>query len=422
MQSQIQPPPNSWQRASFVFHRWRRMIPVGQCPRSMRFVLATFVALLLPFAVACVQGQEWDCQTPECEGHKAGYNWALNHDVTGLDCDTAAQKTNSPSFGDGCKVGVQVRERIAAQRFAEAREQIIPLVQEYMLGKQLAKELRVLPSECEEAYKSVAESKGDLLAAPFRTGCLEVAKKQANKVLKERAKRAKEATKQAKRQTLEENRSASKPGATAGGDAPVDTQAIADAIAGAKAGDVVAQYNLGYDYYLGQGVTQDYSLAAVWWRKVAEQGNSSAQGNLGLLYFEGQGVEQDDTQAAAWYRKAAEQGNPEAQSNLAILYVSGKGVSQDFQQAAQWSLKSANQNNAVGQCTLGSLYYFGQGVPQSYAEAYFWLDLSVARLNGPDNEKCEKNRNESASQLSPAELSKVQERAAGWFTEHRVLP
>jgi hypothetical protein len=395
------------------------MIPVGQSPRFMRFVPATFVILLLllPLAVVCVQGQEWDCQTPECEGHKAGYDWGMSHDATEQECETAGEHTNSPSFAEGCRVGVRVRERLAAQRFAEAREQIIPLVQGYMLGKQLAKELRVLPAECEEAYKSVVEAKGESLAIPFRTGCLEVSRKQANKVVKERAK---EASKQAKRQTPEENRSASH--VPAGSDNPVDPQVIADAIAGAKAGDAAAQYNLGYDYYLGQGVPQDYALAAVWWRKAAEQGNSSAQGNLGLLYFEGQGVQQDYIQAGAWYRKAAEQGNAEAQSNLASLYVSGKGVSQDSQRAAQWSLKSAKQNNAVAQCTLGTLYYFGQGVPQSYAEAYFWLDLSVAKMNGSDKDKCEKTRNDSASQLAPAELSKVQEKAARWFTEHRVLP
>jgi len=52
---------------------------------------------------------------------------------------------------------VRVRERLAAQRFAEAREQIIPLFRDTLLGKQLAKELRVLPAECEEAYKSVVE-------------------------------------------------------------------------------------------------------------------------------------------------------------------------------------------------------------------------------------------------------------------------
>src|SRR5215472_9654099 len=40
----------------------------------------------------------------------------------------------------------------------------------------------------------------------------------------------------------------------------------------AKAGDPIAQYKLGYDYYLGRGVPLDYVQAAIWWRKAAEQG------------------------------------------------------------------------------------------------------------------------------------------------------
>lgn len=164
---------------------------------------------LLSLTVVFARGQEWDCQTPACEGHKAGYNWALRHDVTDRDCDTAGEHTNSPSFAEGCKTAVQM-QRLAAQRFAEARAQIAPLVQEYLLGKQLAKETRALPSDCEEAYKSLVESTGDtVLPTCFRTGCLEVAKKQAKRIIKEDAKRAKEAEQQAKRQE-EAARSAAK--------------------------------------------------------------------------------------------------------------------------------------------------------------------------------------------------------------------
>ncbi|MBE0616885.1 MAG: sel1 repeat family protein [Proteobacteria bacterium] len=45
----------------------------------------------------------------------------------------------------------------------------------------------------------------------------------------------------------------------------------------------------------------------------AKQGDAGAQYNLGLLYANGQGVPQNYTEAANWYRKAAEQGNASAQ-------------------------------------------------------------------------------------------------------------
>ena len=43
-------------------------------------------------------------------------------------------------------------------------------------------------------------------------------------------------------------------------------------------------------------------------RKAAEQGIAEAQSNLGLMYSDGLGVKQDYTEAAKWFRKAAEQG------------------------------------------------------------------------------------------------------------------
>src|SRR5712691_8471260 len=52
-------------------------------------------------------------------------------------------------------------------------------------------------------------------------------------------------------------------------------------------------------------------------RQEAEQGHAEAQFNLGLMYIDGQGVPQDYTQAAQWLRKAAEQGDATAQGILA---------------------------------------------------------------------------------------------------------
>ena len=44
-------------------------------------------------------------------------------------------------------------------------------------------------------------------------------------------------------------------------------------------------------------------------RHVAEQGDVDAQFNLGWCYYMGEGVPQDKAEAAKWYRKAAEQGD-----------------------------------------------------------------------------------------------------------------
>ncbi|MHB1281333.1 MAG: tetratricopeptide repeat protein [Acidithiobacillus sp.] len=80
-----------------------------------------------------------------------------------------------------------------------------------------------------------------------------------------------------------------------------------------------AEYNLGMQYYFGQGVSKDETKAAYWWAKAAAQGIAAAQYNLGNLYFLGQGVPQDYGKASLWWRKAAALGNTQATSNLATL-------------------------------------------------------------------------------------------------------
>jgi len=69
------------------------------------------------------------------------------------------------------------------------------------------------------------------------------------------------------------------------------------------------------------------------------------------------------------------------------------------------------------------LYYKGQGVPQDFAEAYFWLDLAaVGKLDASNANDVATLRDAIASHLTPAELSRVQERARKWFEAHQAKP
>ena len=184
----------------------------------------------------------------------------------------------------------------------------------------------------------------------------------------------------------------------------------------AEQGYPKAQLMLGELYASGDGVPQDYAQAASWYRKAAEQGLAPAQYNLGTLYSNGQGVSQDYAQAATWYRKAAWQGDPRAQRDLGVLYGNGQGVPQDYTQSAFWRRKAAEQGNAQAQLDLGQLYEAGQGVPQDYAEACFWSEIATAsNLYPPLKELAESNRNKAASHLAPADLSRVQQRVRTWF-------
>ena len=66
-----------------------------------------------------------------------------------------------------------------------------------------------------------------------------------------------------------------------------------------------AQEALGRMYFFGQGVAQDFTQAARWYRLAAKQGHAAAQFNLGGLYYEGQGVPRDLVRASVWFSLAA---------------------------------------------------------------------------------------------------------------------
>ena len=91
----------------------------------------------------------------------------------------------------------------------------------------------------------------------------------------------------------------------------------------------------------------DYATALWFWRPLAEQGHVAAQYNLGYMYDNGQGVSQDYTEAVKWYRLAAEQGHVYAQSNLSFMYLNGVGVLQDKVRALKWLQLAAEQGHDV---------------------------------------------------------------------------
>jgi TPR repeat protein len=105
----------------------------------------------------------------------------------------------------------------------------------------------------------------------------------------------------------------SAPAPALGATAAIDVELIEKA----KAGDAVAQYKLGYNYYLGKGIAQDFSQAAVWWQKAAEQGFPDAQNNLGVLYNSGKGVPQSYADAYFWQNLAAARANGPLQAQFA---------------------------------------------------------------------------------------------------------
>lgn len=104
----------------------------------------------------------------------------------------------------------------------------------------------------------------------------------------------------------------------------------------AEEGNVYAQLWLGVFYEQGRdGVKRDYMKALKWLSMAAKQGQPDAQVTLGKMYESGDGVRQDYALAAYWYRKAADHtidlgGAGVGARSLSELYENGYATPPDY--------------------------------------------------------------------------------------------
>ena len=81
-----------------------------------------------------------------------------------------------------------------------------------------------------------------------------------------------------------------------------------------------------FDKLFSRKETSDTGAVHVFVRK--DVSDPEGQMPVGLAFFTGHKVPQNYSEAAKWYRKAAEQGHREAQFCLATCYHRGTGVRQ----------------------------------------------------------------------------------------------
>jgi TPR repeat protein len=139
-----------------------------------------------------------------------------------------------------------------------------------------------------------------------------------------------------------------------------DAEAIRWFYRAAEQGDPEGQYQLGFMFMQGRAVPRSSGMPTLWpadvprrwpyppeveagavrlYRLAAEQGFAPAQRALGASYWSGSvalGGSKDYTQAAKWYGRAAEQGDIMSQYFLGTMYAEGQGVPQDDLLAYFW--------------------------------------------------------------------------------------
>jgi TPR repeat protein len=138
--------------------------------------------------------------------------------------------------------------------------------------------------------------------------------------------------------------------------------------AAAEKGDPEAQFLIGLQYKVGDGVSKDANEAARWLRSAAQAGHLEAQTALGSLQAENG----DPAEAVKWLRAAAERGSTEAMVNLGAFYADNGGATAGAAESLSWYQKAAERGHAGASRALAEIYARGKGAPADPAQALEW--------------------------------------------------
>jgi len=101
----------------------------------------------------------------------------------------------------------------------------------------------------------------------------------------------------------------------------------------ARAGDPIAQVQLGSRLTRGDDVGRDEGKGFRLFERAAQTGRPTSLYNVGVAYLAGQGVEKDAQKAVRYFKEAADTGFMPAKVNLALMHERGEGVPQDLDRA-----------------------------------------------------------------------------------------
>jgi TPR repeat protein len=149
----------------------------------------------------------------------------------------------------------------------------------------------------------------------------------------------------------------------------------------AAAGDVRTMVQTGDAFAAGQGGSQDYAKARIWYEKAAAKGDAGAMARIGDLHLKGLGVPRDYVLARSWYEQAAAKDFREAMDRLGELHYQGLGVPKDYAAARQWYEKSAQRGFPLAFIHLARLYRYGNGVAQDCDVARTWYEEAAEANN-----------------------------------------
>ena len=142
----------------------------------------------------------------------------------------------------------------------------------------------------------------------------------------------------------------------------------------ALSGDAKSQNWIGYSYYYGEELEQDYKKALFWYNSSATQKYPTAVHNIGVCYNLGTGVIKDEHRAVKWFQKAADLGYLDSQFVIGKSYLNGdKFIKKDISKGLKYLLQAAENKHVLSALFLGIIYKEGKYIQQNKKEAFNWF-------------------------------------------------
>lgn len=158
-----------------------------------------------------------------------------------------------------------------------------------------------------------------------------------------------------------------------------ENQAFVWFLKAAEQGHAQAQNNVGFRYYYGKGVSQNYEKAFYWYNEAGKQGEKTAIYNTGVCYEYGRGVLKSLSNAFDCYKRSSELGYEPGKRSLASCYKDGTGVTQDYTKAAQLYGELSDNGDTDAQYELAKMYLRGNGVEKDTIAA---VELLLSSAGG----------------------------------------
>jgi len=160
---------------------------------------------------------------------------------------------------------------------------------------------------------------------------------------------------------------------------------LASLRAEANAGNKESMFRLGLLLGASASLLRDegYAEAAMWFRRLADEGNAQAMYHLAVVLETGDNPYQDRAQAMEWYQRAADRSIPDACFNLGKACFAGDGTAQDYAKAMRLFHQAAELGDADSMYILGRMFRDGLGTPPDSRQALEWFRKGAQRGDGP---------------------------------------